>query len=74
MVFGGMCDFIVQIFVSGGSGIIVGGVNVMFKFCVCVWNFYVEGKKEEVVELQKVFSKGDWLLIKVVIVGMKYVI
>ena len=33
MAFGGMCDFTVQTLVSGGSGIIAGGANVMLKLC-----------------------------------------
>ncbi|KAK8038182.1 aldolase [Apiospora phragmitis] len=36
MAFGGMCDFTVQTLVSGGSGIIAGGANVMPKVCVKV--------------------------------------
>jgi L-threo-3-deoxy-hexylosonate aldolase len=69
-----MCDFTVQTLVSGGSGIIAGGANVMPKLCARVWNLYAEGKKEEAVELQKVLSKGDWPLTKAAIAGTKHAI
>lgn len=71
MAFGGVCDFTVQTLVSGGSGIIAGGANVMPKLCVKVWNLYAEGKKEEAVKLQKVLSKGDWVLTKAAVPGTK---
>ena len=71
MAFGGMCDFTVQTLVSGGSGIIAGGANVMPKVCARVWNLYVEGKKDEAEALQKVLSKGDWPLTKAAIAGTK---
>jgi len=71
MAFGGICDFTAQTLVSGGSGIIAGGANVMPKICVKVWNLYAEGKKEEAFALQKVLSKGDWVLTKAAIAGTK---
>lgn len=74
MAFGGMCDFTVQTLVSGGSGIIAGGANVMPKLCARVWNLYAEGRKEEAAELQKVLSKGDWPLTKAAIAGTKHAI
>ncbi|KAK7954007.1 dihydrodipicolinate synthetase [Apiospora saccharicola] len=74
MAFGGMCDFTVQTLVSGGSGIIAGGANVMPKLCVKVWNLYAEGKTEEAIALQKVLSRGDWFLTKAAIAGTKQAI
>lgn len=74
MAFGGMCDFTVQTLVSGGSGIIAGGANVMPKLCVKVWNLYAEGKAEEAVALQKILSRGDWFLTKAAIAGTKQAI
>lgn len=74
MAFGGMCDFTVQTLVSGGSGIIAGGANVVPKVCVKVWNLYSEGKIQEAIELQKVLSKGDWPLTKAAIAGTKQAI
>ncbi|PKS08002.1 hypothetical protein jhhlp_006614 [Lomentospora prolificans] len=74
MAFGGMCDFTVQTLVSGGSGIIAGGANVMPKVCARVWNLYAEGKTEEAVALQKVLSRGDWVLTKSAIAGTKQAI
>lgn len=74
MAFGGMCDFTVQTFISGGSGIIAGGANVMPKVCTRVWNLYAEGKIEEAVALQKVLSRGDWFLTKAAIAGTKQAI
>ncbi|KAM3067321.1 L-threo-3-deoxy-hexylosonate aldolase [Clarireedia jacksonii] len=71
MAFGGMCDFTAQTLVSGGSGIIAGGANVMPKTCVKVWNLYKEGKRDEAFALQKVLSKGDWVLTKAAIAGTK---
>jgi L-threo-3-deoxy-hexylosonate aldolase len=71
MAFGGMCDFTAQTLVSGGSGIIAGGANVMPKTCVKVWDLYTEGKKEEAFAMQKVLSKGDWVLTKAAIAGTK---
>ncbi|TVY20209.1 L-threo-3-deoxy-hexylosonate aldolase [Lachnellula arida] len=71
MAFGGMCDFTAQTLVSGGSGIIAGGANVMPKTCVKVWELYSKGKKEEAFAMQKVLSKGDWVLTKAAIAGTK---
>ncbi|KAK0616006.1 hypothetical protein B0T17DRAFT_619581 [Bombardia bombarda] len=74
MAFGGVCDFTVQTLASGGSGIIAGGANVMPKVCVKVWNLYAEGKTEEAIALQKILSKGDWVLTKAAIAGTKQAI
>lgn len=74
MAFGGICDFTLQTLVSGGSGIIAGGANVMPKVCVKVWNLYSEGKVQEAIELQKVLSRGDWPLTKAAIAGTKQAI
>lgn len=71
MAFGGMCDFTAQTLVSGGSGIIAGGANVMPKTCVKIWNLYTEGKRDEAFAMQKVLSKGDWVLTKAAIAGTK---
>lgn len=71
MAFGGVADFTAQTLVSGGSGMIVGGANVMPKTCVKVWNLYKEGNMKEAFELQKVLSKGDWILTKAAIAGTK---
>jgi L-threo-3-deoxy-hexylosonate aldolase len=71
MAFGGMCDFTIQTLVSGGSGIIAGGANVMPKVCVRVWQLYVEGKREEAERLQRTLSKCDWVLTKAAIAGTK---
>lgn len=71
MAFGGMCDFTAQTLVSGGSGIIAGGANVMPKTCVAIWNLYTEGKRDEAFAMQKVLSKGDWVLTKAAIAGTK---
>ncbi|KAF7544054.1 hypothetical protein G7046_g9870 [Stylonectria norvegica] len=71
MAFGGIADFTVQTLVSGGSGIIAGGANVMPKVCVRVWELYAAGKTSEAQALQKVLSKGDWVLTKAAIAGTK---
>ncbi|KAK7408018.1 L-threo-3-deoxy-hexylosonate aldolase [Neonectria punicea] len=71
MAFGGIADFTLQTLVSGGSGIIAGGANVMPKACVRVWNLYASGKKDEAQALQKKLSKGDWVLTKAAIAGTK---
>lgn len=71
MAFGGMCDFTVQTLVSGGSGIIAGGANVLPKLCTKVWDLWVEGKRDEAEKLQKVLSRGDWPLTKAAIAGTK---
>ncbi|KAG0648276.1 L-threo-3-deoxy-hexulosonate aldolase [Hyphodiscus hymeniophilus] len=71
MAFGGMCDFTAQTLISGGSGIIAGGANVMPKVCVRVWDLYTAGKREEAFELQKTLSKCDWVLTKAAIAGTK---
>ncbi|POR36750.1 L-threo-3-deoxy-hexylosonate aldolase [Tolypocladium paradoxum] len=74
MAFGGMCDFTLQTLVSGGSGIIAGGANVMPKVCARVWNLCAEGKRDEAEALQKVLSRGDWPLTKAAIAGTKQAI
>ncbi|KAF2657089.1 aldolase [Lophiostoma macrostomum CBS 122681] len=71
MAFGGMADFTAQTAASGGSGIIAGGANVIPKTCVKVWNLWAEGKYDEALALQKVLSKGDWVLTKAAIPGTK---
>jgi L-threo-3-deoxy-hexylosonate aldolase len=71
MAFGGMCDFTLQTLVSGGSGIIAGGANVMPKLCVKVWDSYSQGNRDEAEKLQKVLSRGDWPLTKAAIAGTK---
>ncbi|KAI5461468.1 hypothetical protein BGZ63DRAFT_385913 [Mariannaea sp. PMI_226] len=71
MAFGGIADFTIQTLISGGSGIIAGGANVMPKTCVRVWDLYAKGKKEEAQALQKKLSKGDWVLSKAAIAGTK---
>lgn len=71
MAFGGMADFTMQTAASGGSGIIAGGANVIPKVCVKVWNLWAEGKYDEAIALQKLLSKGDWVLTKSAIPGTK---
>jgi len=71
MAFGGIADFTAQTAASGGSGIIAGGANVLPKLCVKVWNLWAEAKYDEAIELQKVLSKGDWVLTKAAIAGTK---
>lgn len=71
MAFGGMCDFTVQTLVSGGSGIIAGGANVMPKVCVRVWELQSQGKAAEAEALQKILARGDWFLTKAAIAGTK---
>jgi L-threo-3-deoxy-hexylosonate aldolase len=74
MAFGGMADFTAQTAASGGSGIIVGGANVIPKTCVKVWSLWNEGKLKESFEMQKILSKGDWVLTKAAIPGTKIAI
>ncbi|KAF2433225.1 dihydrodipicolinate synthetase-like protein [Tothia fuscella] len=71
MSFGGMADFTAQTAMSGGSGIIAGGANVLPKTCVKVWSLWAEGKYDEATSMQKVLSKGDWVLTKAAIPGTK---
>ena len=71
MAFGGIAEFTVQTAASGGSGMIVGGANVMPKLCVRVWSLWASGEYEKAMELQKVLSKGDWVLTKSAIAGTK---
>ncbi|TKA77010.1 L-threo-3-deoxy-hexylosonate aldolase [Friedmanniomyces simplex] len=71
MAFGGIADFTLQTAASGGSGIIAGGANVLPKLCVKVWNLWQEGKYDEAIEMQKMLSKGDWVLTKSAIAGTK---
>ncbi|KAF2744823.1 aldolase [Sporormia fimetaria CBS 119925] len=71
MAFGGMADFTAQTAASGGSGIIAGGANVLPKTCVKIWNLWAKGKYDEALALQKVLSKGDWVLTKAAIPGTK---
>lgn len=71
MAFGGMCDFTVQTLVSGGSGVIAGGANVLPKVCVKIWELWEQGKFDEAIALQKVLSKGDWVLTRGAVPGTK---
>ncbi|MCJ1336514.1 L-threo-3-deoxy-hexylosonate aldolase [Bachmanniomyces sp. S44760] len=74
MAFGGMADFTVQTLASGGSGIIAGGANVIPNTIVKVWNLWNEGKLEEAMALQKILSKGNWVLTRGAIPGTKQAI
>jgi L-threo-3-deoxy-hexylosonate aldolase len=71
MAFGGMADFTAQTAASGGSGIIAGGANVLPKTCVKVWDLWAAGKVDEALAMQKILSKGDWVLTKAAIPGTK---
>ncbi|KAK4695951.1 4-hydroxy-2-oxoglutarate aldolase, partial [Lecanoromycetidae sp. Uapishka_2] len=71
MALGGLADFTLQAGVSGGSGIVSGGANVIPKMVVKVWDLWCEGKIEEAMKLQEVLSKGDWLLGKPGVPGTK---
>jgi L-threo-3-deoxy-hexylosonate aldolase len=71
MAFGGMCDFTAQTLLSGGSGVIAGGANVLPKVCVRVWELWEQGRREESMQLQKVLSKGDWVLTRGAVPGTK---
>lgn len=71
MAFGGMADFTLQTLVSGGSGIIAGGANVLPRLIVKVWSLWEEGKVAEAVQLQSLLSQGDWVLTKTAIPGTK---
>ncbi|GAO16858.1 uncharacterized protein UV8b_06881 [Ustilaginoidea virens] len=74
MAFGGLCDFTLQTLVSGGSGIIAGGANVMPKVCVRVWDLYARGDRDDAQALQKILSRGDWSLTKYAVAGTKQAI
>ncbi|EFQ97968.1 dihydrodipicolinate synthase 2 [Nannizzia gypsea CBS 118893] len=69
--FGGYADFALQTLVSGGSGIIAGGANVLPRLCVEVFNLWEEGKLAEAMEMQKILSDGDWIMSKYTIPGTK---
>lgn len=71
MAFGGIADFTAQTAASGGSGIIAGGANVLPKLCVKVWDLWTNGEYDRAMELQKVLSKGDWVLTRSAIAGTK---
>ncbi|OAQ77218.1 dihydrodipicolinate synthase [Purpureocillium lilacinum] len=74
MAFGGICDFTLQTLVSGGSGVIAGGANVMPKLCTRVWDLAAQGKRDEAEALQKILSRCDWPLTKAAIAGTKQAI
>lgn len=71
MAFGGMADFTLQTAVSGGSGVIAGGANVLPRTCVKVWQLWEQGNLQEAMALQKVLSRGDWVLTKGAVPGTK---
>ena len=71
MAFGGMADFTLQTGVSGGSGIIAGGANVLPRTVVKVWRLWAEGKLKDAMELQQLLSQGDWVLTKTAVPGTK---
>ena len=43
----------------------------MPKVCARVWNLYAEGRADEAMALQKVLSRGDYVLTKTAIAGTK---
>ncbi|KAL1953069.1 hypothetical protein VTO42DRAFT_3631 [Malbranchea cinnamomea] len=69
--FGGFADFALQTLVSGGTGILAGGANVLPRLCVEVFNLWSQGRLAEAIEMQKVLSAGDWVLTKGAIPGTK---
>ncbi|KAI9803718.1 MAG: hypothetical protein M1833_000630 [Piccolia ochrophora] len=71
MAFGGLADFTLQTFVSGGSGIIAGSANVFPKSCVHVLRLYTQGKIEEAMKVQMLLSEADGALTKGAVAGTK---
>lgn len=71
LAFGGFADFALQTLVSGGSGILAGGANVLPRLCVEVFNLWSKGQLAEAMEAQKLLSAGDWVLSKTAIPGTK---
>ncbi|KAK2877037.1 hypothetical protein FQN49_001463 [Arthroderma sp. PD_2] len=69
--FGGYADFALQTLVSGGSGIVAGGANVLPRLCVEVFNLWSKGQLAEAMEMQKILSDGDWVMSKYTIPGTK---
>ena len=69
--FGGFADFALQTLVSGGTGVLAGGANVLPRLCVEVFNLWGKGQLEEAMEMQKILSEGDWVLSKSAIPGTK---
>lgn len=69
--FGGFADFALQTLVSGGTGVLAGGANVLPRLCVEVFNLWGQGKLAEAMEMQQVLSAGDWVLSKTAIPGTK---
>lgn len=59
IAFGGMADFTFRTGISGESGIIAGGADVIPRTCVKVWGLWAGGNIEDAMELQEAFSKGD---------------
>lgn len=74
MAFGGMADFTAQTAMSGGSGIIAGGANVIPEMVVYVWGLCSNRKWEEAMRLQEVLSEADWVLTKGAVPGTKAVL
>ena len=69
--FGGFADFALQTLVSGGTGVLAGGANVLPRLCVEVFNLWGQGKLAEAMEMQQILSAGDWVLSKTAIPGTK---
>jgi L-threo-3-deoxy-hexylosonate aldolase len=71
MAFGGFADFALQTLISGGSGILGGGANVLPRLCVQVFNLWSKGDLARAMETQKLLSAADWELTKTAIPGTK---
>jgi dihydrodipicolinate synthase/N-acetylneuraminate lyase len=68
---GGSADFLIQVLAGGGSGAVCGLANITPKACVKLFDLWRNGKFQEASSLQAAVARGDWLVTKSGIVGMK---
>lgn len=68
---GGSADFLIQVLAGGGSGAVCGLANITPKACVKLFDLWKDGKYQDASSLQAAVARGDWLVTKSGIAGMK---
>jgi 4-hydroxy-2-oxoglutarate aldolase len=64
LVLGGSADFLVQLLIGDGHGILAGLANLAPKSCIHTMSLYQSGALAESQEMQEILVRGDWAIIQ----------
>jgi dihydrodipicolinate synthase/N-acetylneuraminate lyase len=68
---GGRADSLVQVLASGGSGAVCSLANITPRACVKLFDLWRDENYQDAASLQAAVARGDWLVTKSGIAGMK---